>query len=147
MTRYLSRGSQYAVQAMVHLAAFPEKTIVRQSDVSEATGVPLPYLSKILAGLARAGLVVARRGPTGGVRIARHPATITVGDILRAVDGTTHDTGCLLGHGECNEENPCALHGSWVSIRRRIEMEIHGRTLAELQDRAWTAGVAGRNRA
>lgn len=127
-----TRGGQYAIRAMVYLAALPAGATARQSDVASSTGVPLPYLSKLLAALARAGLVVTRRGPWGGVRIAKPPGSVTLGEVVRAVDGREPLEGCVLGYSVCDEANPCPLHNTWGPIREQIAGQLNRRTLLEI---------------
>jgi Rrf2 family protein len=132
MAYHLSRGGQYAIRAMLHLASLGTGETARQADIAHSTNIPLPYLSKILASLARSGLVSARRGPWGGVRLRVAPEALIIRDILLAIEGTDNDHDCILGYAKCNLESPCPLHVAWVPIRDRIESEIHSKSLADL---------------
>jgi Rrf2 family protein len=126
-----SKGGQYAIRAMVFLAGLPGDESARQSDIASATHVPHPYLSKLMALLARAGLVTARRGPWGGVRLSRPANLITLDQIIQAVDGRRPLEGCILGYAQCSADNPCSLHFEWTNIRDQIEEHIFQRTLAD----------------
>ena len=131
-----SRAAQYAIRALIHLAGLEPGTAARQSEVAEAIQAPLPYLSKLLALLARAGLIHARRGPHGGVRLAQTPDAIRLVQIVAAVDGHSIPTGCILGLDHCDEKNPCPAHPVWSRVRRILVNELEQKTLAEMSSRA-----------
>lgn len=78
---------EYALRAILYLAQQPPGVPVQSRDIAEAEYIPGPYLDQILALLKRAGLVRSIRGVGGGYELARSPAQITVGDILRAFYG------------------------------------------------------------
>jgi Rrf2 family protein len=104
----LSQTTEYALRAMVWLAhAGPELTPT--SMLAEETRVPFNYLAKVLQALARADLIVGRRGVGGGYRLARGPAEITMLDVVNAINPVRPIETCPLGipsHGR----NLCSLH-------------------------------------
>ena len=127
-----NRAAQYAIRALVHLAGLEPGVAARQSEVAEAIRAPLPYLSKLLAQLTRAGLIQARRGPHGGVRLGRAPESIRLAQIVSAVEGDTIPTGCVLGPDHCDEANPCPVRPIWSRVRRILVSELEQKTLAEM---------------
>jgi len=83
----ISAKADYAVRAVVELAAAPEGASLSAREIAAAQGIPQNFLENILAELRRAGIVHTHRGPGGGSSLARPPETITVGEILLAIDG------------------------------------------------------------
>ena len=84
----LSTKGRYAVMAMVDLARHAQSKPVSLSDIATRQDIPQRYLEQVLLGLTRAGLLVSRRGSAGGYRLARAAEQVTVGDVLRAVEGS-----------------------------------------------------------
>jgi Rrf2 family protein len=84
----ISAKSEYACLALLALARVgPEDPPVRIREISEHHGIPERYLVQILLQLKGVGLVVSTRGAAGGYRLARPPATISLGEVLTAIDG------------------------------------------------------------
>ena len=83
----ISAKVDYAVRAAVELAAAASEKPVKAETVSKAQGIPLNFLENILGELRHAGIVRSHRGAEGGFRLAKPPETVTVADIMRAVEG------------------------------------------------------------
>jgi Rrf2 family protein len=121
----------YATQALICLSR--RGGWVRGADViASCSGVPRPYLVKLLHALARKGLVETKRGYRGGYRLARSPEEITLFEILAAVDGPDTFRRCLLGFGRCSPERGCSLHPTWSGQRARFEKRFRELTLREM---------------
>ena len=115
---------------MVYLATERADTYTPVRAIAEALKIPAPFLSKVFQQLTQAGLVAAYRGPSGGVRCARAPETITLRDIVLAIDGNGLFTECVLGLPGCGTERPCPVHEAWAAQRREVEQMFDGHTLA-----------------
>lgn len=127
----LSSSSSYAVLALSCLAGEGERWILAR-NLAEAIAAPLPYLSKILHGLAGAGIVEAKRGYRGGFRLTRRADQLTVGEIVLAVEGPDYLEGCLLGKAECSDRRACPAHAFWGLERERIRAQLQRMTLADV---------------
>ena len=130
-----SRSCQSALRAMARLgeeALRRPGALVSLSDLAAATGARAPALAQVLARLRRAGLLAARRGPAGGVRLSRPPAEISVLEVVRAVDGTGLEDRCILGLPACGDEAPCPAHPVWKRARTLLEKRLENRSLADL---------------
>ena len=102
-------------------------------DLAAATGLPAPTVSKLLAALARAGVLVSQRGAKGGYRLARPPAAITAADIVSAVDGPIALTVCIEhGAGACDVESLCPTRSGWRRINDAVRDAMKSVSLAEL---------------
>lgn len=104
----ISQTTEYALRAVVWLAANPEKPLTAQ-QIAEATRVPAGYLAKVLQGLSRAGLLHSQRGLGGGFTLARPPTTLTMWEVVQAVDPLKRIHQCPLGF-EAHSDSLCPLH-------------------------------------
>lgn len=104
----ISQTTEYALRAVVWLAANPEKPLTAQ-QIAEATRVPAGYLAKVLQGLSRAGLLHSQRGLGGGFSLARNPEQMTMWEVVQAVDPIKRIAECPLGL-EGHKEDLCPLH-------------------------------------
>ena len=95
----ISQTTEYALRAVVWLAANPEKPLTAQ-QIAEATRVPAGYLAKVLQGLSRSGLLHSQRGLGGGFTLARSPSALTMWEVVQAVDPLKRIRSCPLGFEE-----------------------------------------------
>lgn len=128
----LSQTAEYALRAMAWLATAPEGEPVRAVDLSNATGIPAHYLSKVLRRLVLAGLLDSQKGQGGGFSLSRAPREIAFIDILSAVDAYPTQGRCAFGWGECDATDPCPLHNSWSHLGDRIRAWASDTNLEEI---------------
>ncbi len=114
-----SSACEYAIRATTYLAERPD-TLVQLRDIAVAERLPAPFVSKILQGLVRAGLLRSVKGPGGGYGLARPASAITFLDVRAAIDGTHDLHACPAGLGTCSSSVPCPLHESYEPVRRAI---------------------------
>ncbi|MEQ2007128.1 MAG: Rrf2 family transcriptional regulator [Limisphaerales bacterium] len=113
----LSVKSDYAMRAVLDLArSHPSGAAQRVEDIAARHGIPSNYLVQILLELKSRGLVKSVRGKKGGYQLAKPPAEITFGDVLRAVQGEVFDTPAL-SNGKC----PPELHRAWTRLKTAAE--------------------------
>lgn len=130
----LSQTVEYALRAMVHLAALHHDSALNSETIAARTKVPKGYLSKLLRDLTVAELLVARRGPRGGFTLARTPARISVLEVINAVDPIKRIKKCPLGNPA--HLHLCPLHRRLDDAIAMVEREFSRTTLAELTDSA-----------
>ena len=101
--------------------------------LAEETGVPLPTAQKLVSRLSAAGLVESTRGTGGGIRLSRPPATITLADIVEAVEGPIAMTACV-DHGaqDCGLDHHCSVKPHWNAVNDAVRGALAGITLASL---------------
>jgi Rrf2 family iron-sulfur cluster assembly transcriptional regulator len=128
----ISQTAEYAVRAMSAIATLPEGIKIRATDLGRATGIPAPYLSKILRRLVLAGLLVSQKGQGGGFSLACPATAIPFIDILNAVDAFPADGRCAFGWGNCDQLSPCPLHGAWSRLNHQIRDWANVTNLAEI---------------
>ena len=132
----LSARGQYGVRAVIELACnywhgpLPLREIVRLQEVSPS------YLEQILQTLRQAGLVVATRGAHGGYQLARPPEEVTVGQVVRALDGPIAPVACVSEErpATCDQAAVCPSRRAWLRLRDGIAAALDGTTIAELID-------------
>lgn len=128
--RITTKG-RYAVTAMLDLAIHEKLGPVPLADISEYQGISLSYLEQLFAKLRRQGLVKGTRGPHGGYRLARTAETISVAEIISAVDENMDTTKCS-GQGNCQDGERCLTHDLWTELSSQIHTFLDGITLANL---------------
>ena len=113
----LSVKSDYAARAVLGLARhYPGGGAVRVEDLAAEQGIPANYLVQILIELKAQGIARSVRGKEGGYLLARAPATIRLGDVLRAVQGEVFDTPAL-GDANC----PPELRNAWQKLKTAVD--------------------------
>lgn len=135
-----SRTAGYAILALGCIGSRKGDWVLSR-HVHECTGIPMPYLRKILFALGKAGLIRAKRGYQGGFVLARPPEKITFLEIVRAVEGGKTTQDCLLALPRCTEANACPLRRFWQKERARIETQLDRITLAKASRFVQTAWV------
>lgn len=141
----ISAKSDYALRAMCLLAAEPGDQAVKADEIAAAQDIPRAFLDGILLDLRRAGLVLSRRGPVGGHRLARPADGISVGDVIRAMEGPL-----ALVHGSRPEElgytGPATrLQDVWVALRASVRDVLDATTIAQVLDGDLPQGVRSLN--
>jgi Rrf2 family protein len=140
----VSTRGDYASRALLSLTLHDAASGVVASsptsvrDIAERTGLPQPYLEQILLALKGAGLVRSKRGVGGGYVLARDPATITLGDIVSAVDGpiVIGDFGEPHQNGACDHEGQCVLLAVWSGVSDQMRRMLDALTLADVASMA-----------
>ncbi len=129
----LSRLADYGVMVMAHVAA-DAKGVHNATDAAAATGLPGPTVAKIMARLAKAGLLTSQRGARGGYRLAAAPEDVSVAAIITALDGPIALTQCSGVHtpSACDHENLCVSRRGINRINTAIRGALEGVMLAEL---------------
>lgn len=132
----VSTREQYGLRAMAELAARYGDGAVALGEVAQAQGLPLPYLEQIVPALRAAGLIKSRRGAHGGYELTRPPATITVGEVLRALSGDILPVRCVSERGgHCARSSLCTARTVWEAVQRRLVETLDTMTLADLLTR------------
>jgi Rrf2 family protein len=130
----VSARADYAIRALIELAAAGPDASLRGDAIATAQAIPTKYLENLLADLRRARLVTSQRGVRGGYRLARPASGITLADAIRAIDGP------LAGvRGEAPEDvtYPGAaspLREVWVALRASMRTVLEAVTLADVAE-------------
>jgi len=127
----LSQTTGYAVLALSYLHGHEDEWVLAK-DIAVATGVPGPYLSRILHQLGKSGLILTKRGYKGGVRLSRPAEDITLLEVAETIEPNVREPRCVLGLGECTDDRGCPAHEVWVKEQASIRNLLKTMTLAEV---------------
>ena len=137
----ISAKADYAVRAMVELAAAGEAT-VKAEAIAQAQAIPLRFLENILAELRHAGLVRSQRGSEGGYGLARPAAEITVADVVRAVEGPLASVRGERPESVRYTGAAAPLAQVWIAVRANLRAVVERVTIADVAAGALPEGVA-----
>jgi Rrf2 family protein len=128
----LSTKGQYGVRAMFEIAKGYPDTTTNIRHIAEQQDVSVAYLEQILNTLRRAGLIQSIKGPGGGYVLSAKPSNITIGEILRELEGPVAITSCLDPEEGCSRVETCVTHLLWRSLGEKIEDFLNTITLEDL---------------
>ncbi len=133
----VSTKGDYATRALQDLALRYAQGPVQIEGIARRQGLPLRYLEQVLLMLKRAGFLRSKRGVNGGYYLAKPPREITIGEILRAVDGPVAPIFCVTaGTREiCPKEGMCALQDLWGQVRDAVSQIVDTTTLEDISRR------------
>jgi len=132
----LSKRADYGLIALKHLAMHSDCGSYSASDIAEVYRVSAPLMAKVLQKLARAGLVVARHGSSGGYTLARDASQISALDAIRAIEGPLFITSCVTSRGECDVSTTCSIREPLRRVNKSI-LDVLGKvTISQLSDEA-----------
>ncbi len=130
----LSTTSQYALRALVRLAREPEGASVLGRDLARDCEIPANYLSKVLLQLKNASVVSTARGSGGGYKLERRAEHIRLLDVVDIFDPRRTRQACLLGQGECSDQDACTAHHGWKHVRKAYLDFLESNSLADIAE-------------
>ncbi len=128
----LSTKGQYGVRAMFEIARSHSGGPVAIKEIAARQDVSVAYLEQILNTLRRTGLITSVRGPGGGYLLARQPEEISIGEILRGLDGPIALTACQDPMEGCVRADGCVTSLLWKALGEKIEGFLDAMTLRDL---------------
>jgi len=121
---------------MVNIAMVKDKGAVSITDISKREGISGVYLEQLLNKLRRENLVKSVRGPSGGYVLSRSPSKITVGDIVKTLEGSISPVDCVSGRESwkmaCGRSNNCVAKIVWTKLAKAINDCLESVTLSDL---------------
>ncbi len=138
----ISRRCEYALRALLELGLRePEQRLLTVGQIARAQHIPEGVLANLLVKLKRGGLVTSIQGAKGGFRLAKRPGDITLGEVLRLVDGpvAVAPIKCLAGERPKScIDSECSFYDVWSEVRDAIVRIVDVTTLENVMDRAGT---------
>ena len=132
----LTTKGRYGLRAVIDLAMYAKNDPVSLSDVAERQNISISYLEQLVAKLKKTGIVQSTRGAQGGYALAKAPEEISVGEILRALEGSLSPVDCSAvdgeGETECSASNFCVTKYVWKRINDSINDTVNNMFLSEL---------------
>ena len=134
----LSRKARYALRALYALSADEARGPVLIADLAEREKIPRKFLETILLELKNAGILKSKKGKGGGYSLARPPEQITMGQVIRIIDGPLAPIPCASERAfvrceECVDETTCGTRQVMKKVRDAIAAILDGTTLADVQ--------------
>ena len=131
----ISTRGRYALRLMLDLAEHQGNGYVALKDAAQRQDISKKYLEQIIPTLNRFDLLRTTRGYQGGYRLARNPEDYTLGDILRATEGSLAPVACLeADHNTCERQADCATLPIWRGLDKVINEYLDGITLQDILD-------------
>lgn len=116
-----SKTCEYAIRAMILIAQQSKKgKKVGIKEIVKGIECPEYFIAKILQNLSRKSLVLSAKGPNGGFYMDKNTTSISLADIVKAIDGDKIFYGCGLGLKQCSETRPCPIHHEFKKVRNDI---------------------------
>jgi Rrf2 family cysteine metabolism transcriptional repressor len=144
--RVTAKG-EYATQAVLYLALqYPGVLTIH--DIAQRHHIPLKYLEQILLELKRGGVLESKRGVNGGYTLARAPEEISVGEVLRIVDGAFAESSCIHNEamgGVCVEGQSCGLKQTWRDVQGAVEKILFATSFEDVRKRTLSGRMAETN--
>jgi Rrf2 family protein len=133
----ISTKGDYATRALQDLAQHYEEGPVPIEEIARRQALPARYLEQLLLSLKRAGFLASKRGVNGGYYLAKPPREITLGQILRAVDGPIAPIFCVAEspREHCSQESFCVLRDVWAEVRDAVSGIVDHTTLQDICER------------
>lgn len=129
----LDNTTQYTIRILSYIAKYGTSRLYSAKELSEILNIPYKFLTKIMTELVKSGFVESIKGREGGYKLSKPAKEISIHDILESSNKLVGDTKCILGIGECDEKNKCALHDQWVKPRDLIKKMYKDTTLDKLK--------------
>jgi len=136
----LSKKSEYGLRALLDLAAHSDEGAVRLKDLADRNNIPIKFLEQIFLALRNAGVVRSQVGARGGYMLSRSSEEITLGEVIRTLDGTIAPVGCVskIAYEPCTcpDERVCPLRAAMNQVRDAIVAVVDYTSLADAVSRA-----------
>ena len=138
----LSRKSEYGLRALIELTGAYEQSAMRRSDIAESQQIPMGFLETILLELKRAGILGSRPGAQGGYRLIKPPEDVSLGQVIRVLDGPLAPIACVsqTAYQTCqdcpySESRECPIQSVMFDVRNAVANVLDRYTLRAFYDR------------
>lgn len=131
----LSTKSRYGTRAIIDIAQNSENGKTMLKDIAARQSLSPKYLDHILSALRRAGIIKNIRGKGGGYILTRTPGSITVKDIVEAVDGVFEPVECLSNTELCDKVPSCVTRDVWLKVKEAVDCVLEEATLQSLLEK------------
>jgi len=131
----------YALKTMLDLAVhYDANSVITIHDLAKRLDIPIKFLEQILLDLKRGGFVESRRGKVGGYHLAKTPAQIKIGDVIRFIDGPIEPIACVeKKYSGCNDIYKCVFRKIWQGVGKAISDIVDNITLEDLVNQVKSA--------
>ncbi len=130
----LTRRGDYAVRAMIALAASDGPGLRSVPRIAERMAIPPRFLPQVMRDLVVAGLVESGTGRAGGYRLARPASEISLLEVVEAIEGDTRRLTCVLRGGPCGRDGYCAVHSTFAGVQDAVREQLSQVSLASVAE-------------
>ncbi len=130
----ISFKGDYALKTLLDLALKANSGPVKISDIAKRQDIPLKYLEQLLLQLKGAGYVNSKRGKDGGYLLSRPAEKITLGEVIRVMEGFTSPITCVSRScfARCTDEKKCPFRATWEKVRDSVNAIVDNTTIADI---------------
>lgn len=128
----LSTRSRYGTRMMVDLAQHYDNGPIQIGDIAKRQGISVKYLEQLIIPLKKANFIKSVRGPKGGHTLARPPQKITVGEIVKVLEGGIDLSSCIENTDVCNRSSSCLTRGVWEEATKAMHDKLNSITLSKM---------------
>ena len=137
----ISKKTTYALKALIHLAGLKTPQPVQIAELAQAESIPKKFLEFILLSLRKGGILQSRVGKGGGYYFAQEPGRVTIGSVVRILEGDLAPLSCLSESNfarcdECRDEITCGIRLGMVDVDKALTAALDGLTLADMVERS-----------
>jgi len=133
----VSTKGRYATRMLIDIAVNQKDSYVPMKDIAKRQQISKKYMETFTAQLSSAGILGIRRGKTGGYRLLRSPADITLYEILHLTEGSMHAVACLeCSPNTCSRASYCVTLPVWIGLDNVVSKYLKGITLQDMIDQA-----------
>lgn len=132
----MNKLTDYSIILLTHMAKSDGEAIFNSRDLADATNLPQPMVSKILKALAREGILISHRGVKGGYSLSRGSESITVAEIITAIEGPISIAECTGDASQCGLEICCPVRPNWQKINLVMMESLEKITLWDMANPA-----------
>lgn len=128
-----SKTCEYGIRAVIYIFSQNSKgKKLGIKDICKEIDAPEFFTAKILQSLAKQGVISSSKGPNGGFFMEKEQESLTLLDLVIAIDGDQLFKGCGLGLKQCSELSPCPIHNDFKGIREQLERMLRNKKIADL---------------
>lgn len=127
----LTRRGDYAIRAVIALARHAPE-VVGAARLAEETGIPRRFVPQVMTEVVRSGIAEARLGRSGGYRLARPAGSLSVLDVVEAVEGDMGRRTCVLRNAPCGLDGTCDVHGVFMAAQDAFLEDLRRASIASL---------------
>jgi Rrf2 family protein len=117
---------------MMELAQRFDEGPVQMGDIAKRQGISVKYLEQIIIPLKKAGLITSVRGPKGGHLLAKSPDEITVGEVVKVLEGNIDLAHCIQSPEICDKSDTCPTRDIWEKATKAMKNQLDSITLADI---------------
>lgn len=128
----LSTKTRYGTRILIELALQVNQGVTQVSKIAFNQRIPVKYLEQILRTLKQAGVVKSVRGPKGGHLLAKDPAQISLGQIVRLLEGQTDLVACVSSPEKCDMAAECLVRNAWQDATSVLYEKLDNISIADL---------------